>query len=356
MRKLLAPAVLVLVLLVGAAPAEAGPRNTFTFKQGSYSVTEGNTTNPVVQVLITRSSNKGSASVNFSADSGTATPDSGGGCSGPPVDYVKKSNFGVYFNDGQSQIPVVLTTCGDKVYEGNEVVTMRLDAPSAGYGIANKSSVPLTIGENDPVPTISIDNPSADEGMAMGFKIKLSGPTQSGASVKFATADGSATTPEDYSPKNGTITWAPYTNADVARFSQTHDDQKFGLGEAFTMNLSGAVGGTILTPSGTGTINEKNDPPKITINNVTRPEGGTLSFTASLDKVSEAPTMLDWATYDGSAHAGICGIPGDNDYAALSGTGLTIPAGSLSAPLTIDVVSCQDNTPEPNQTFGVQVQ
>src|SRR4051794_13070433 len=219
MRKLLAPAVLALVMLIGVAPANAaGPKNTFTFKQGAYGVTEGNTTNPVVQILITRSTNKLAATVHFSADSGTAT--GGGGCGATGIDYITQSSVIIAFSAGQTQAAIPVTTCGDRVYEGNEAVTLRLDAPSAGYGIANKSSIPLTITDNDPVPTIRIDNPSANEGTAMGFTISLSNPAQNGVSVNYATADGSAVTPEDYDPNSGTITWAPYTNADMPRFSQ----------------------------------------------------------------------------------------------------------------------------------------
>jgi hypothetical protein len=231
---------------------------------------------------------------------------------------------------------------------------MQLFNPSGTYSIANKGSVPLNVADNDPVPRITVDNAHATEGSPIGFTMKLSGPAQSGVTVHYATADGTATQPEDYDSTSGTATWAPYTNSDVPVSVPTHDDQMYGNGESFAMNLSGNTAGTIATPSGTGTIDEADPKPAVSSNSVTDWEGNTIGFTFSLDKKSELPTSIDYSTFDRAVTNGATGgstCAGATDYVTTAGT-TQIPAGSLSTG-PINVPTCQDAVVEDNEIFDL---
>ncbi|MEP6924897.1 MAG: FG-GAP-like repeat-containing protein, partial [Pyrinomonadaceae bacterium] len=115
--------------------------------------------------------------------------------------------------------------------------------------------------QNDPVapivPNISIGNVSLNEGnsgmTAFNFTVSLSTATTQNVTVNYATADGTATAPSDYQTASGTVTFAP------GEISKTitvfvSGDTTVEPNETFTVNLSGAVSGTIFGGIGTGTI------------------------------------------------------------------------------------------------------
>jgi len=112
-------------------------------------------------------------------------------------------------------------------------------------------------------PSISIADASVAEGNAgaatLSFSVTLSKAAKKRASVRFATADGTAAAPGDYASATGTITFAPsQTNKsiDVAVVG----DNAFEPDETFTVGLSEAVNGTIARRSASGTIT--NDDPR----------------------------------------------------------------------------------------------
>ncbi|MEW6130100.1 MAG: HYR domain-containing protein [Acidobacteriota bacterium] len=133
---------------------------------------------------------------------------------------------------------------------------------------------------------------------------------------------------------NGATFWIRWTDTDAS----SADD---GL----------AVDDFSLTPNGGVAL------PNLTINDVTLAEGNsgttTFTFTVSLSAPAGAGGVtFDIATADGTAQDGNP-ISEDNDYVANSLTGQTIPAGSST--YTFSVTVNGDTTPEPNETFFVNV-
>jgi len=97
--------------------------------------------------------------------------------------------------------------------------------------------------------------------------------------------------------------------------------------------------------------------PSLTINDVALAEGnaGTTTFTFTVSLSAAAPAggvTFDIATADGTAQDGNPAGE-DNDYVARALTGQTIPASSTN--YTFDVTVNGDTTPEPNETFFVNV-
>ena len=90
-------------------------------------------------------------------------------------------------------------------------------------------------------------------------------------------------------------------------------------------------------------------PPELAIDDVTVAEGdaGTVDavFTVSLSAVGRLDVSVDFATNAGSATAGL-------DFTSAAGT-ITIPAGSLSARIAVEVVG--DRRVEPDETFFVDL-
>ena len=108
------------------------------------------------------------------------------------------------------------------------------------------------------VPTISIDDVSGNEGNKNSttnftFNVRLSQPTTATVSVGFTTANGSATASVDYNSTSGTLVFGPgetsKTVVVVVRGDRTREGD-----ETFSVNLSGAAGGTLADAQGTGTI------------------------------------------------------------------------------------------------------
>lgn len=106
-------------------------------------------------------------------------------------------------------------------------------------------------------PLVSVSDASVVEGNAgttpMSFTLTLSAATTRPVTVRFATADGTATAPGDYVAASGSVTFQPGTRVGnvvigVVGDTAIEPDETFGL------ELSGAVGATIARGTATGTI------------------------------------------------------------------------------------------------------
>src|SRR5262249_27734999 len=115
-----------------------------------------------------------------------------------------------------------------------------------------------TIVDNDPPPTLSINDVSITEGRRgtklLTFTVTLTGLTEKWVSVNYATADGTAKTADhDYQATSGTLYFAP--GQTTATFSVViFGDHKKEPNETFLVKLSGASEATIQDDVGIGTI------------------------------------------------------------------------------------------------------
>jgi hypothetical protein len=106
----------------------------------------------------------------------------------------------------------------------------------------------------------------------------------------------------------------------------TVDDTAVESAENFTMNLSSPTGGAAIgTGAATGTINDNDSAPTLSISDAEGTEGGTLTFIVT--KTGSASATVNYATSNGSAVA-----PGD--YGAASGT-LNFAATDATKTITI---------------------
>ena len=108
------------------------------------------------------------------------------------------------------------------------------------------------------VPTISITDVSGNEGNKNSttnftFTVRLSQPTTATVSVGFTSANGTAIAGVDYNSTSGTLVFGPgetsKTVVVVVRGDRTREAD-----ETFSVNLSGAAGGTLADAQGAGTI------------------------------------------------------------------------------------------------------
>lgn len=107
-------------------------------------------------------------------------------------------------------------------------------------------------------PALSITDASVVEGnsgqAALVFTVRLSEASAKEVSVKFATANGTATTGEaDYVAKSGALTFAPGETTKTVTILVNGDTTVEG-NESLFVNLSGARNATLADARGAGTI------------------------------------------------------------------------------------------------------
>ena len=144
------------------------------------------------------------------------------------------------------------------------------DVPS-GYKLDG-----VAIGAGTP-PSLSVNNVTVNDGTSGAsavFTVSLSQAATSAVTVGYATADGTANAGTDYTAESGTLTFSPGTLTQTVTVPILPDTTaKPNL--TFQVDLSNAVGASLATTSGTGTIVDTIPPPT------------TISATASFEVTSD---------------------------------------------------------------------
>ena len=133
--------------------------------------------------------------------------------------------------------------------------------------------------------TLSINDVSVTEGNSgtvnANFTVTLSPASDDNVTVAYATANGTATQPGDYTPTLGTLTFAPGDTTKTVSVA-VKGDTTIEPDETFFVNLSAPTGGATLGDAqGQGTI--INDDVAPSVSNIARStnEDTTLTFTAA---------------------------------------------------------------------------
>ncbi|MBD2550602.1 type I secretion C-terminal target domain-containing protein [Microcystis elabens FACHB-917] len=199
--------------------------------------------------------------------------------------------------------------------------------------------------------SFSINDASVVEGnggtRTIVFTVSLDNPVAGGASVSFATADGTATAGVDYVTTSGTLNFAGIAGETQTISVTVNGDSLVELNESLFVNLSNPTNDALIADGqGVGTI-INDDAASLSITGVSQSEGnsGTTDFVfdVTLDRSVDAPVSVDFATANGTATLA------DNDYQAASGT-LNF-TGNASETRQISVTVVGDTTVEPNETF-----
>jgi hypothetical protein len=199
--------------------------------------------------------------------------------------------------------------------------------------------------------SVSVDDVSVAEGnggdvVATFTVTRTGGLLTGGTTVGFATGDGSAHAPADYTAYSGSLSFGslPLGGTQTQQVPVTvKGDLLDEPAETFRLVLSGPE---VADAQGTATV-EDNDPPP-TVNAIdapAAPEGATATFTIALSAPSGRDVSVSYATVDGSAVAG-------QDYAPTTGTA-TIAAGATSTPVGVALLDDADD--EATESFGLAI-
>lgn len=169
------------------------------------------------------------------------------------ADYESSSGV-VTFEPGDTSETIALVVSGDRVGEPNEAFVINLSQVQGGAVIGDGQSR-VTIADDE--PRISMGDVSRNEGNAgttsFVFTVTLSPASDAGVSVNYATANGSATSIDDYTAASGSLAFSAGQTSKTLTVA-VKGDKKREFEETFYVNLSGAVGGFIADSQGIGVI------------------------------------------------------------------------------------------------------
>jgi hypothetical protein len=178
-----------------------------------------------------------------------------GGTAKLGTDFTAK--FGtVTFAPNQTSVLIKVTVKGDVVDEANELFTVSLFNPVSAT-LADDSGQG-TITDNDPTPTLSINDKTKAEGTGadttVTFTVTLSAASGRQVTVRYATANDTATAPSDYVAKPlTTLTFAPGQTTKTITVT-VKADGVVEPDQSFFVNLSTPVDATLSDSQGMATI------------------------------------------------------------------------------------------------------
>ena len=227
-------------------------------------------------------------------------------------------------------------------------VTLSHTVSGNDYQGVSADNVTVTIIESN-VPTLTIADVRGGEGDGpMAFTVTLSVASSDAVTVNYQTANGTATAGDDYTARNGTLTFSPggalTRTISVPIINDTIDEEEE---ETFTVSLSNESNAMIGDASATGTI-EDNDVPQVQVSfardTYTVNEGSAVMMIVTLDKDPERAVIIPLLTsHQGGAT--------NADYSGVSER-VTFNAGETEK--TFEITAIDDGIDDDNETVTLR--
>jgi hypothetical protein len=329
--------------------ARAFSPGTITF--GQVSTPEGNSDH-VVNIIVSRTGGSdGAVSAQYNVTDGSATI--------ADNDYSVAAPSGTLtWADGDATTRLIaITVKGDLKYETDETVLLALSNPTGGATTGGTNPA-LTITNDDPAPSFSIDDVTHSEGnagtTAYVFTVTKTGSTALSASVNFQTADGSATVAgNDYQSQTGSLTFLPGDTTKTITVL-VNGDTTVEPDETFSVNLSGAINATISDGQGVGTIINDDTDVSLAVSPASVLEDGAtnLVYTFTRNGNTTGALTVNFTVGGTATFNSDYTQTGAATFSTTNGT-VTFAAGSSTATVTIHPTA--DNVVEPNETVILTV-
>jgi Calx-beta domain/WD40-like Beta Propeller Repeat len=341
------------------------------FESSSTDLVPNKTTNTATQIFATalngrvkldvsalnRDETSGNASVSVSrtgntSDVVTVQYTTVSGTAQSPADFSTIS-ASLTFAAGETSKTLVVPILDDALDEDDETFMLVLsDFNAASENSGSLSSAVLTIADDDPTPSVSIDDVSIVEGSAgtkrAEFTLTLSAASGRFIAVVANTMPLTASPVSDFESPLFIVGFEPGTTSTTIGVP-VFGDTTFEDDETFVLNLGSPLNVTIARGQGLGTIINDDPVPTISINNITLSEGSTgtrlFLFNVTLSNPSDRTITVQSATADNTAKA-------NSDYTPFSGT-LSFAPGVTTRMVSVEVNS--DQTVEPDETFFVNL-
>ena len=308
---------------------------------GDVAVAEGNagTTAATFTVSLSRPSGR-SIAVDYTTANGSAVT---------PADYQGGAGT-LSFPAGQATRTITVLVNSDLLDEDNETYFVNLSG-ATNSTIGDPQAVG-TITDDDALPAIAAADAVVTEGdtgtASAAFTVTLNAPSGRSVSVDYATGNGTAVAPGDYTAANGTLTFATGETTktlNVAVKGDTLDE----IDESFTLNLTNPSNGAFGDQNAQGAITDDDPLPGISIGDATVLEGNsgtvTTTFAVTLSAPSGRAVSVNYATANDTAST-------PADYEATSGS-VSFVSGETSKTVTVAVNG--DALDEPDEAFLVNL-
>jgi hypothetical protein len=334
-----------------ADPPDIGADEVITiqFSSATYGVAE-NVGGGLATITVSRTAGAaGAAAVNYATVAGgSATAGAGPACAAGD-DYITTTGT-LNFASGDTSKTFTIPICNESLFEANETVNLALSIITGDATAGDPQAAVLTITNDDTAPTISIGNaPAVVEGGNAVFTVTQSAVSGRTTTFQYDTTDGSAIAPGDYTAAVTAIGTIPAGSPSTTISIPTNADGLYeGGNETFTVKISAPNNATIVTDTGTGTIQDGDTAPTFAIGDVTQVEtnGGTTTFNFTVTKTGSTAldSVITYSTNPGTATS-------PSDFTAVTGGTITILAANSTGTIAISVNG--DTAYEANETFTV---
>ncbi|WP_137668809.1 Calx-beta domain-containing protein, partial [Sphaerospermopsis reniformis] len=169
-------------------------------------------------------------------------------------DYEAQTGI-ITFAPGEVEKMIAVNIKGDRRYELTE--SFKVNLVNANNALISQGTGIVTILDNDPLPTITVQNTSIVEGdgetTKAKFEVTLSEASTFPVTVDYETVDGTAKAGEDYQQTVGSLIFIP---GEARRFIEVSiiGDLVNEPDEVFTLRLKNAINGTLGNSEAQGTI------------------------------------------------------------------------------------------------------
>jgi hypothetical protein len=267
-----------------------------------------------------------------------------------PSDFVAKVGT-LTFTPGQTRKTVNVSVKGDVLYEPDETFALHLSNPS-GAEIADPDGNGVIQTDDLDAPVVSVSDVTQVEGNSgrsyFAFQVSLSSPNGDPVYVGFWTQDGTAVAGPDYVARSGNLTFNPGQTLKTVNVS-VKGEVRYEPDETFTLIISNYGNPPIVDGEGTGTIQNDDGEPTISISDAAKLEGNSgtspLSFHVTLSNPSSSTITIDFETVNDTATA-------PSDFVARTGT-LTFTPGQVSRTLNVSIKG--NTTLEPDEVFTMHL-
>lgn len=229
---------------------------------------------------------------------------------------------------GPQNVTIVNATASCTVHQPSDVTSSKLptvqlaDPPPVAQ--PKTGTVPVTVSVTLNAPVVAPAKPAA-------------------VNLTWATQDGTATAPADYTSANGTLSWDAGTYS-TKTFTVQVNAATAGSNtpKKFTIAFQSADAAFLTSSTVNVTVVPPSAPPVISVADASALESaGSIPAVVTLAPTPTGTVTVHYATSDGSAKAG-------TDYTAVSGT-LTFQAGQSMK--TVSIPISNDESVEPDRTF-----
>ncbi len=180
----------------------------------------------------------------------------------------------------------------------------------------------------------------------MSFTLTLSRRSAVPVTVRYRTVDGSATAPEDYTAKSGTITFPANSISQTLNIS-IKGDTWYEASETFKVELFEPLNARLVNSKATATIVNDDLPPFVRIQDAqTTEQAQQVQIRIDLTAISRLPVMVRYETRNGTAKA-------PADFTAATNAIIRFEPGETTKYITIPIV--WDAITESTEQFTVRI-